>query len=149
MVCIVRISCIFIVQGNEIIYDISLLETFQCTVWTLQSTRKLLHSWIMQVVVTQVQISQMGEVGTQSWGQESTAFLCDQTSWQTGNIKKHWWRNVSESASLSLFKTVKLYRWAILTWESREYSLDSPVPQRETSPLNPAGRCYSGPALSV
>ena len=83
-----RVSFILIVQDNKIIDAVSWPESFQCTVWTLQSSRQQLDSWILQVVVTQVKLSQMGGVGVQSWGQRSTAFLCDQTSWQTWNIKR-------------------------------------------------------------
>lgn len=53
-------------------------QSLQSTVWTLLQITQQLHVWILQVVVTQVQLSQMGGVGLQSWGQRSTADL-----WQT------------------------------------------------------------------
>ena len=53
-------------------------HSLQATVWTLHKFRQQLHSWILQLVVTQVELSQMGGVGVQSWGQRSTTDL-----WQT------------------------------------------------------------------
>ena len=57
-------------------------ESVQSPAWILQS-RQQLHSWVSWMIVAQVQLSQMGGVGVQSWGQIRTAFLCDQTAWQT------------------------------------------------------------------
>ena len=57
-------------------------ESVQSPAWILQSSRQLLHSWVSWMIVAQVQLSQMGGVGVQSWDQRSTAFLCDQTAWQ-------------------------------------------------------------------
>ena len=53
-------------------------QNLQFTVWIPHKGTQQLHSWILQLVVVQVQLSQMGGVGLQSWGQRSTADL-----WQT------------------------------------------------------------------
>ena len=50
-------------------------QSLQSTVWTLQSSWQKLHSWIIQLVVAQVQLCQMGGVGLQSWDQRITADL--------------------------------------------------------------------------
>ena len=57
-------------------------ESLQFTVWTLQSRTEQLHSWILQVVPTQVQFSQIGGVGLQSWGNNFTVSL-----WQSAATK--------------------------------------------------------------
>ena len=61
-------------------------ESVQSPLWTLPSSRQELHSWLSWMIVAQVQLSQMGGVRSQSWGQRRTAFLCDQTAWQPGNV---------------------------------------------------------------
>ena len=54
-------------------------QSLQSTVWTLLKINQLLHVWLLQVVLPQIQLSQMwGRVGLQSWGQIITADL-----WQT------------------------------------------------------------------
>ena len=57
-------------------------QSLQSIVWTLHKFRQQLHSWILQLVETQVQLSQMEGVGLQSWGQKSTADL-----WQTALLQ--------------------------------------------------------------
>ena len=51
--------------------------------WTLQFSRKSLHSWILQVVVTQVQLSQTRGLGAENWGQSFTASLWEVTATQS------------------------------------------------------------------
>ena len=41
--------------------------------------KQQLHSWILQVIVSQVQLSQMGGVGLQSWGHDFTVTLWEST----------------------------------------------------------------------
>ena len=53
-------------------------QNLQFTVWTLHKMTQQLHSWILQLVSAQIQLSQVGGVDLQSWGQRSTADL-----WQT------------------------------------------------------------------
>lgn len=61
-------------------------ESLQATVWTLQDLGQQLHSWALQAVFTQVQLSHTGWVGVQSWCQESAAFICDLTAHQPTKI---------------------------------------------------------------
>ena len=69
---------------------LSIPENVQFPVWILQSSRQQRHSWVSWVIVAQVQLFQTGWVGVQSWGQKSTAFLCDQRAWQPAkNIILH------------------------------------------------------------
>lgn len=60
-------------------------ENVQSAVWILNSGRKNLHSWVSYVVVAQVQLFEMRWVAAQSWGQRSTTFICDLTTWQPEN----------------------------------------------------------------
>ena len=62
-------------------------ESVQAQVWILQLSRQQLHSWVFWMIIGQVQLSKMGGIGVQSWGQRSTAFLCDQTAWQPVNTQ--------------------------------------------------------------
>ena len=64
-------------------------ESVQSPAWILQSSRQPLHSWVSWMIVAQVQLSQMGGVGVQSWDQRSTAFLCDQTAWQPADTQNN------------------------------------------------------------
>ena len=50
-------------------------QSLQAAVWTLHKILQMFHSWILQVVSTQVQMFQIGGVGLQSWGQRITADL--------------------------------------------------------------------------
>ena len=62
-------------------------ESFKFTVWTLQSWWQQLHSWILQVIVTQVQLSQTRGLGMENWRQSFTASLWQITASQPeGNI---------------------------------------------------------------
>lgn len=55
-------------------------EDLQCTIWTLQSCTEQLHSGILQVIVTQVQLCQTVAVRAENWPQKVTAFLCQITA---------------------------------------------------------------------
>ena len=55
---------------------LSIPESVQSPAWILHSSREQRSSWVSWVIVAQVQLSQMGGVGAQSWSQRSTAFLC-------------------------------------------------------------------------
>ena len=61
---------------------LSIPESVQSPAWILQSSREKRNSWVSWVIVAQVQLSQMGGVGAQSWGQRTTAVLCDQAARQ-------------------------------------------------------------------
>ena len=61
---------------------LSIPGSVQFQVWIIQSRRQQHHSRVSWMIVAEVQLSQTGEVGVQSWGQRSTAFLCDHTIWQ-------------------------------------------------------------------
>ena len=58
-------------------------QSLQSAVWTLQKITQTIHVWIRQLVFTQVQLSQMGGVGLQSWGQRSTADLWQPAAFQS------------------------------------------------------------------
>lgn len=62
-------------------------QSLQSTVWTLQSSTQKLHSWIMQLVSTHVQLCQMGGVGLQSWGHNFTVRLWESTLSQSVMIE--------------------------------------------------------------
>lgn len=53
-------------------------ENFQPAVWTLQSSTELLHSWILQLTMTQVQLSEVGGVELQSWGHDFTVTVWEE-----------------------------------------------------------------------
>ena len=55
-------------------------QSLQSTVWTLQSRTQQLHSWILQLIATQVQFCQMGGTGLQSWGHDFTVSLWEITA---------------------------------------------------------------------
>ena len=57
-------------------------ESLQSTVWTPQSSREQLHSWILQIIGTQVQLSQTRGGGAENWGQSFTASLWQMTAIQ-------------------------------------------------------------------
>ena len=57
-------------------------ESLQSTVWTPQSSREQLHSWILQIIGTQVQLSQTRGGGAENWGQSFTAELWQITAIQ-------------------------------------------------------------------
>ena len=59
-----------------------------CCLFIPETVRQL-RSWVSWMIVAQVQLSQMGGVGSQSWGQSSTAFLCDHTAWQPVHTHTH------------------------------------------------------------
>lgn len=73
----------------------SLPESLQGTMWTLQSSREEFHSWIMQVIVTQVQLSEFRGLRAENWGQSFTAVLWQITAtqpekfWEKIKISKH------------------------------------------------------------
>ena len=70
-------------NANDTFFIITFIpESVQSALWILKFGRKQLHSWVSWMIVAQVQLSQMGGVGAQSWGQRGTAFLCDLTAWQ-------------------------------------------------------------------
>lgn len=50
-------------------------KCFQSTVWAFQSSGQHRHSWILQVIVTQVQVFQVAELRAEYWGQICTASL--------------------------------------------------------------------------
>lgn len=52
-------------------------ENFQSTVWTIKASREQLHSGILQVVVTQVQLSQAEGVGAENCWELLTTSLCE------------------------------------------------------------------------
>lgn len=60
-------------------------ESCQLQAWILQGSWEQLQAWVTWMIVTQIQLSQMAGVTAQSWGQGSTAFLCNQTARQTTN----------------------------------------------------------------
>ena len=66
-------------------------ESLQSTVWTPQSSREPLHSWILQIIGTQVQLSQTRGGGAENWGQSFTASLWQLTAIQPlmNNRYKH------------------------------------------------------------
>ena len=68
---------------------LSIPESVQSPAWILQSSREQRSSRVSWVIVAQVQLSQMGGVGAQSWGQRSTAFLCDQAARQATHTHTH------------------------------------------------------------
>ena len=63
-------------------------KCLQFTLWIPQFIREQLHSWILQVVVTQVQLSQVVRVWLQSCSQKATAFFCDKTAWHSVESRK-------------------------------------------------------------
>ena len=94
-------SCLFkplhLAEGWILVGDIvsewwavlSIPESVQSPLWILQSSREQRSSWVSWVIVAQVQLSQMGRVGAQSWSQRSTAFLCDQAARQPTHTHTH------------------------------------------------------------
>ena len=85
-------------NNNETVKSMNWPESLQFTVWTLQSRTEQLHSWILQVIdPTQVQFSQMGGVGLQSWGNNFTMSL-----WQPAETKAV---KTKENIRLPLFNT--------------------------------------------
>ena len=68
-------------------------EYLQFTVWTLQSNRQWIHSWILQVVVTQVHLSQTRGLGAENWGQSFTASPWQITATQPEKqCRVHMWK---------------------------------------------------------
>ena len=64
----------------------------------------------------------MGGVGAQSWGQRSTAFLCNQTSWQAANTQNNTHQTVWECycwtflmLSIKLLAHIRFECWITIT----------------------------------
>lgn len=55
--------------------SVHLHQGLQFTVWALQELPQQLHTWILHLVLTEVQFRESGRAGFQSWGQVITAVL--------------------------------------------------------------------------
>ena len=92
----------------------NLLQSLQSTVWTLQSRTQQLHSWILQFVVTQVQLSQMWRVGLQSWSDDFTVSLWESTVHQSVNTDNKTFK--SDKIWLFTMKTDSIHFASQSTW---------------------------------
>lgn len=69
-------------------YEKHLPQYLQLTIWTFQSTREQLHSWILEVIVTQIKFSQNTVWGLQNWWQTLTG-LSFEITWGKSKQEKH------------------------------------------------------------
>lgn len=58
-------------------------ESLKFTTLVLQSSAQQRHSWILQVVVAQVQLSKITGLGVEHWGQNFKSFLREVTHFQS------------------------------------------------------------------
>lgn len=71
-----------------------ILESIQFPEWITESHRQQRNSCFSQIIVAQIKRLQMGGVEFQSRGQGSTAFSCDETTWQPEDVQAHTHRSV-------------------------------------------------------
>lgn len=119
-------------------------QSLHFTLWSLQIIIQQLHSWISQLVVTQVQLSEVGGVKLQRWGLRTTTEL-----WQPAALQSEITRNSHcTCGSLILYffiwgHTPSIGRNQRLTWEPGVCSLDLQVQHRPASALDSSGSCHS------
>lgn len=58
---------------------VSVPQCFQTTFWTPKSNREQLHTWILQVIATEVKLPQLG-VGAENWSKHLTALIFQVTA---------------------------------------------------------------------
>lgn len=78
----------------SLLFDFNLPQFLQWASWVLKTSAKQLQPWILHIVVSQLQFSQM-RVGTQNWGQVWTRPLCEITPSQTAAEKRNRFQVVS------------------------------------------------------
>lgn len=125
-------------------------ECFQFTVSAPQSTRELFDSYVLKVVVREVQYFQLAGGWADNWGECFRAVLCQVAAPQSKqtenkeNEKTTCFELGNWNIFVGLFKKRKETCW-VLTWVSPVCS--SSVRQRAVLILHLSSCCYPGPAL--